>query len=153
MTVKVKLSLATPSQAEAGKVPSTRNCFRRLPVQSGPTGVLRKSLDLMTELTWTWTTFDIEFVSSSYLALNWPFICKYRAVRSWTARNCLHFPYFHTVRKFSLSLSWLQIIAMESCAVCATGTLSEIESNYPQILRKWNAIIAREHQSREAQLR
>ncbi|KAL1375669.1 hypothetical protein pipiens_017365, partial [Culex pipiens pipiens] len=44
------------------------------------------------------------------------------------------------------------IIALESCAVCATGTLSEIESNYPQILRKWNAIIAREHQSREAQL-
>lgn len=51
------------------------------------------------------------------------------------------------------SRSWLQIIALESCAVCATGTLSEIESNYPQILRKWNAIIAREHQSREAQLR
>nr|XP_029714518.1 ATP-binding cassette sub-family C member Sur-like [Aedes albopictus] len=44
------------------------------------------------------------------------------------------------------------IIAMETFAVEATGTLSEIENNYSHILRKWNAIIAKEQQSKETQL-
>ncbi|XP_062706758.1 ATP-binding cassette sub-family C member Sur isoform X3 [Aedes albopictus] len=44
------------------------------------------------------------------------------------------------------------IIAMEIFAVEATGTLSEIENNYSHILRKWNAIIAKEQQSKETQL-
>lgn len=42
---------------------------------------------------------------------------------------------------------------METFAVEATGTLSEIENNYSHILRKWNAIIAKEQQSKETQLR
>ncbi|XP_058450018.1 ATP-binding cassette sub-family C member Sur isoform X2 [Malaya genurostris] len=42
------------------------------------------------------------------------------------------------------------IIAMENFALNATGSLSEIENNYPQVLRQWNAIIAKEQQSREA---
>ncbi|XP_062546541.1 ATP-binding cassette sub-family C member Sur [Armigeres subalbatus] len=44
------------------------------------------------------------------------------------------------------------IIAMEAFAVEATGTLSEIENNYSPILRKWNAIITKEQQSKETQL-
>ncbi|XP_058122435.1 ATP-binding cassette sub-family C member Sur [Anopheles ziemanni] len=45
------------------------------------------------------------------------------------------------------------IVAMEQGAVSATGSLTEIENNYPHILREWNAIIAKEQQrqSSEAQ--
>ncbi|XP_055539694.1 ATP-binding cassette sub-family C member Sur isoform X2 [Wyeomyia smithii] len=39
------------------------------------------------------------------------------------------------------------IIAMEAFAVSATGTLSEIENNFPQTLEQWKAIIAKEQQS------
>ena len=41
---------------------------------------------------------------------------------------------------------------MESNKVRATGTLSEIENNYPQIIREWHSIIAKE-QSKDIQLR
>ncbi|XP_021701403.1 ATP-binding cassette sub-family C member Sur [Aedes aegypti] len=44
------------------------------------------------------------------------------------------------------------IIAVEAFAVEATGTLSEIENNYSHILQKWDAIIAKEQQSKETQL-
>ncbi|XP_053666960.1 ATP-binding cassette sub-family C member Sur [Anopheles marshallii] len=44
------------------------------------------------------------------------------------------------------------IVVMESGTVSATGSLTEIENNYPHILREWNAIIAKEQQqSSEAQ--
>ncbi|XP_053691966.1 ATP-binding cassette sub-family C member Sur [Sabethes cyaneus] len=44
------------------------------------------------------------------------------------------------------------IIAMEAFTVSATGTLSEIENNFPQTLRQWKAIIAKEQQSNETGL-
>ncbi|XP_049279530.1 ATP-binding cassette sub-family C member Sur isoform X2 [Anopheles funestus] len=44
------------------------------------------------------------------------------------------------------------IVVMEGGSVSATGSLTEIENNYPHILREWNAIIAKEQQqSSEAQ--
>ncbi|XP_050078932.1 ATP-binding cassette sub-family C member Sur [Anopheles maculipalpis] len=44
------------------------------------------------------------------------------------------------------------IVVMEGGTVSATGSLTEIENNYPHILREWNAIIAKEQQqSSEAQ--
>uniref|UniRef100_A0A182P341 ABC transporter domain-containing protein n=1 Tax=Anopheles epiroticus TaxID=199890 RepID=A0A182P341_9DIPT len=44
------------------------------------------------------------------------------------------------------------IVVMEGGAISATGSLTEIENNYPHILREWNAIIAKEQQqSSEAQ--
>uniref|UniRef100_A0A182T5E5 ABC transporter domain-containing protein n=1 Tax=Anopheles maculatus TaxID=74869 RepID=A0A182T5E5_9DIPT len=44
------------------------------------------------------------------------------------------------------------IVVMERGTVSATGSLTEIENNYPHILREWNAIIAKEQQqSSEAQ--
>ncbi|XP_058815986.1 ATP-binding cassette sub-family C member Sur [Topomyia yanbarensis] len=55
-------------------------------------------------------------------------------------------------QKLQLVFSADYIIAMDDFAVCATGTLSEIENNYPQVLRQWNAIIAKEQQSRETGL-
>uniref|UniRef100_A0A182LVG5 ABC transporter domain-containing protein n=1 Tax=Anopheles culicifacies TaxID=139723 RepID=A0A182LVG5_9DIPT len=47
-----------------------------------------------------------------------------------------------------------KIVVMEGGSVSATGSLTEIENNYPHILREWNAIIAKEQQqSSEAQSR
>ncbi|XP_055589734.1 ATP-binding cassette sub-family C member Sur isoform X5 [Uranotaenia lowii] len=42
------------------------------------------------------------------------------------------------------------IIAMEAMAIRATGTMPDFETNYPQVRRQWEAIIAQER-SREAQ--
>uniref|UniRef100_A0A182JDM1 Uncharacterized protein n=1 Tax=Anopheles atroparvus TaxID=41427 RepID=A0A182JDM1_ANOAO len=42
------------------------------------------------------------------------------------------------------------IVAMDRGAVSATGSLAEIETNYPHILREWNAIIAKEQQQQRA---
>ncbi|KFB49204.1 sulfonylurea receptor/ abc transporter [Anopheles sinensis] len=43
------------------------------------------------------------------------------------------------------------IVAMERGAVSATGSLTEIENNYPHILREWNAIIAKEQQQQSSE--
>ncbi|XP_053672383.1 ATP-binding cassette sub-family C member Sur [Anopheles nili] len=42
------------------------------------------------------------------------------------------------------------IVVMHGGTVSATGSLTEIENNYPHILREWNAIIAKEQQQQQS---